>query len=114
MKTDTDINNQSSNHQPSSHLCVCVCLTVVLGVAQTQPQVVKVLQDLFQGQLGQFTAGAAETDDGNTAATDGLDLSQSPPQPRPGYYCSVSLSLPAHCVFVCVCTSVSCVAGCCS
>lgn len=41
---------------------VCVGLTVVLGVAQAQPQVVQVLQDLLQGQLGQFTAGAAETE----------------------------------------------------
>lgn len=40
---------------------VCVRLTAVLGVAEVQPQVVHVLQDLFQGQLGQFTAGAAQT-----------------------------------------------------
>jgi hypothetical protein len=44
-----------------------VCLTAVLGVAEVQPQVVHVLQDLFQSQLGQFTAGATQTG-GNTQA----------------------------------------------
>lgn len=34
---------------------------VVLGVAQTQSEVVHVLQDLFQGQLSQFTARTAQT-----------------------------------------------------
>lgn len=43
-------------------LCVRV-LTVVLGVAQTQSEVVHVLQDLFQGQLSQFTARTAQTED---------------------------------------------------
>lgn len=38
-------------------------LTVVLGVAQTQSEVVHVLQDLFQGQLSQFTARTAQTED---------------------------------------------------
>lgn len=43
-------------------LCVRV-LTVVLSVAQTQSEVVHVLQDLFQGQLSQFTARTAQTED---------------------------------------------------
>lgn len=43
-------------------MCVCV-FTVVLGVAQTQSQVVHVLQDLFQGQLSQFTAGTTKTEE---------------------------------------------------
>lgn len=60
------INNQYVCHQ-GVPVCVCV-LTVVLGVAQTQSQVVHVLQDLFQGQLGQFTAGAAQTEDRDKAA----------------------------------------------
>ncbi len=42
-------------------------LTVVLGVAQAQSQVVHVLQDLFQGQLSQFTAGTTETEDRDAA-----------------------------------------------
>jgi hypothetical protein len=38
--------------------------TVLLGVGQVEPQVVQVLQDLLQSQLGQLAAGASQAAQG--------------------------------------------------
>lgn len=36
--------------------------TVLFGVGQVEAEVVQVLQDLLQGELGQFAAGAAQAE----------------------------------------------------
>lgn len=53
--------------------------TVLFGVGQVEAEVVQVLQDLLQGQLGQFAAGAAQAEGRGAAPVKCAPCSPPPP-----------------------------------